>query len=73
MIDGDQRLLGNQRDRLCGGQPDDDAADQPGPRRGRDAVEHVEAQAGFAHRLGDDQVERLDMRARAAISGTTPP
>ncbi len=64
MIDRDQRLLGDQRDRLGGGEPDDDAADQPGPGGDRDAVELAERQPGIVHRLGDDHVERLDMGAR---------
>ena len=54
----------HQRDRLGGGQPDDDAADQSGPGRGRDAVDGVEVLAGVLHGLGDDAVERLDMGAR---------
>ena len=44
--------------------PDDHAADQPGPGGGGDAVEAGEAAPGLLHRLGDDQVERLDMGAR---------
>ena len=64
MIDRDQRLLADQRDGLGGGEPDDDAADQAGSGGGGDAVEAGEAHAGIRHRLGDDEVERLDMRAR---------
>jgi hypothetical protein len=43
VIDGDQRLLGDQRDRLRGGQAHDHAADQPRPGRRRDPVEHRES------------------------------
>ena len=64
MVDRDQRLLGDERDRFRRGQPHDHAADQAGPGGGRDAVELGEGFAGFAHRLGDDQIERLDVRAR---------
>ena len=65
----------HQRDRLRGGEPDDHAADQAGPGRGRDRVEVVEAHARLDQRPGDDRVERLDMGARgdlrhdAAIGG----
>ena len=45
MIDRDQRLLLDQRDRLGRGQPDDDAADQPGAGGGGDAVDGVEVDA----------------------------
>ncbi len=65
MIDGDQRLLGDQRDRLGGGQPDDDAADQararPRPRRRRDRRKLTFA-AIIA--LAMAMIEHLDMRAR---------
>ncbi len=64
MVDGDQRLLAHQGDRLGGGQSDDHAADQPGTGRGRDAVEVVEAAAGLAHRAADQEVEDLHMGAR---------
>ena len=67
VIDRDQRLLRHQRDRLGGGEPDDHAADQAGPGGGRDAVELAKVHAGFGHRLGDDQVERLDMGARGDL------
>ena len=67
VIDRDQRLLGYERDRLGGGEPDDHAADQPGPGGGRDPVELGEAHAGCGHRLGDDQVERFDMGARGDL------
>ena len=63
MVDRDQRLAHDQRHRLGGGQPDDDAADQPGAGGGGNAVDLVEAAARLLHRLGDDQVERLDMGA----------
>jgi hypothetical protein len=67
VVDGDQRLLGDQRDRLCGGEPDDDAADQPGAGRGRDAVERREGKLGLDHRLGDHEVEHLHVGARGNL------
>ena len=47
MIDRDQRLLADQRDRLGGGQADDDAADQSRPGGRGDAVDRVEAAPGL--------------------------
>ena len=67
MVDRDQRLVADQRDRLGGGQADDHAADQAGPGGGGNAVDLVEAVAGLAHRLGDDVVEHLDMGARGDL------
>ena len=40
----------HQRDRLCGGEPDDHAADQAGAGRGRDAVEGLEVMVRIDHR-----------------------
>ena len=57
----------DQRDRLGGGEPDDDAADQAGAGGGGDAVEVAEAHIGLDHRLGDDVVEHLDMGARGDL------
>ena len=51
MIDGDQRLVGDQRDRLGGGQPDDDTADQAGSCGGRDSVDGGDCLAGVAQGL----------------------
>jgi hypothetical protein len=64
MVDGDQRFLGDERDALGGGEADDDAADQPGAGRRRDAIEHAEACLRLEHRLGDDQVEHFHVGAR---------
>ena len=64
MIDRHQRLAGDQRNRLGGGQADDHTADQAGAGRGGHAVELVEADAGFGHGLADNVIQRLDMRAR---------
>ena len=63
MIDGDQRLVVHQRDRLGRGQPDDEPADQARPGGRGDAVERIEGKLRFRHRRGDDVVERLDMGA----------
>ena len=67
MIDRDQRLAADQSDRLGRGQSDDHAADQSGSGGRRDPVDRVKALAGVGHRLGDDAIERLDMRARGDL------
>ena len=68
MVDRDQRLVGDQRDRLGGGQADDHAADQararPRPRRRRCSSKLAPASAIA---LRDDAVERLDMGARGDL------
>jgi hypothetical protein len=63
MVDCGERLFVDQRDRLGRGQPDDDAADQSGPGGGRDPVDIGKRATGFDHRLGDDEIECLDMGA----------
>ena len=67
MVDRDQRLVVDQRDRLGGGEADDHAADQAGTGRGGDAVDLAEGLAGLGHRLADDAVQRLDMGARGDL------
>ena len=64
VVDRHQRLVGDHRDRLGGGQPDDDTADQARARGRRHAVDRADRKVGVRQRLGDDPVERLDMRAR---------
>ena len=63
MVDRDERLLGDERDRLGGGEADDHAADQAGTGCRRDPVERRERELRLDHRLRDDMVERLDVRA----------
>ena len=67
MIDGDQRLFLHEGDRLCRREADDETADQPRPRRRRDPVQIGETAARFSHRLGDQQIEHLHMRARGDL------
>ena len=64
VIDGEERRLAHERNRLRRGEADDDAADQPGAGRRRDAVDVGKAARGLAHRGRDDDVEHLDMGAR---------
>ena len=75
MVHGEKRLAGHERQRLRGGEPDEDAADQAGTRRRRDAVDVVERAVRLAQRPRDQPVDDLHMRARrdlrhdAAIGG----
>ena len=75
VVDGEQRLAGDERQRLGGGQPDQDAADQPRTGGRGDAVEIGEAQGRPVHGAPDQPVDHLHMRPRgdlgndAAIGG----
>ena len=48
----------------CRHRADDQPADQPGPGRGRDAVEIAEADAGFGQRAARSVVDMVEMRPR---------
>ena len=72
VVDRDQRLVADERDRLGGGQADDDAADQAGAGRGGDAVEPSNVTCASAIALAMTR-SSASTWARAAISGTTPP
>ena len=63
VIDRKQRLMVGQRDRLRGGQADDQAADQARAGSGGDAVQIAKRHLRFSHRLADDVIERLHMGA----------
>ena len=67
MVDRDQRRVVHHRDRLCGRQPDDHAADQAGARGGGDRRELRIADIGLLHRAIDDAVEQVDMGARGDL------
>ena len=67
MVDRHERLGGGERQRLAGGEPDDDAADQAGPGGGRDAVEIGEFHLRLGERPRDDRVDDLDMGARGDL------
>ena len=76
VVDGHQRLAGDERDRLRGGEPDEDAADQARAGRGGDAVELGErCNPALRKRPGNQAVDHLHMGARrdfrhhAAIAG----
>ena len=73
MIDRDQRLLADQRDRLGGGEADDHAADQSRSGGGGDAVEVGEAALPASAIALAMIMSSASTWARAAISGTTPP
>ena len=63
MIDRDERHAARERDGLPRGDPDDEPADQPGPRRGGDGIDRVPIEAGIGERLGDRCIQHLDMGA----------
>ena len=67
MVDRHQRFFVDQRDRLGSRQPDDHAADQPGPGGCGNAVEIGEAAFRLGHSLRDHRIERLDMGARGNL------
>ena len=75
MIDGDQRFLVDQRDRLGGGKADHDAADEAGAGGGGNAIEFGEGDTRGFQGAPDEHIERLDMgpggdfRHDAAIAG----
>ena len=75
MVDRDEGLSRHQRDRLGRGEADHDAADQPRPRRRRDAVDLGGLHAGALEGASHDPVDSLDMSSRrdlrhdAAIGG----
>ena len=64
VIDGDERLLVHHGDGLRRSEADDDAADQAGSGRRRDAVEGLEARARLRHGARDHEIERFDVGAR---------
>ena len=64
MIDREKGQAAARRERLAGHQPDQHAADQPGPGGGGDGVEIGKPQAGLVERPGDQTVQMLDMGAR---------
>ena len=73
VIDGDQRDLQRQRQRLGGRQPDDQGADQPGPRRHGDRAQ-IGAVMTPARRRASSIIGKIWRTcSRDAISGTTPP
>ena len=67
MVHGDEGQPARERDGLPRGDADDQPADQPRPSGCGDAVDLVEAETGFGHRLGDENIEQLDMGARGDL------
>ena len=73
MVHGEKGLAGDERQRLGGGEPDEDAADQPGTRGRGDAVDVVERAVRLVAAPAPTSRSTTSTCARAAISGTTPP
>ena len=63
MVDREEGHAEPERDRLPRRHADDQPADQPGPRRGRDAADRLEADPRLGHGLLDRHVEEIDMGA----------
>ena len=64
MIDRHERLGRGERQRLAGGQPDNDAADQAGAGRRRDPIEIAELHFRLVERARNDRVDDFDMGTR---------
>ena len=71
MIDGDERLVVREGQRLGGHDADHHAADQPRPARRGDAVEIGETDACLVERLRDQPVDPFEMRARGDLRHDT--
>ena len=61
VVDGDERLAYHHGQRLGGGHPHHDAADQPGAAGGGDGVHGRQRLAGLRQGLGDQPVQMLQM------------
>ena len=64
MVHGDEGEIARKGDGLPRGDADDQPADQAGAGGGGDTVDRVEAKASLGERLGDQNIEKLDMGAR---------
>ena len=74
VVDGEQRLAGDERQRLGGGQPDDARRrSAPGPAAAAMPSRSAKLQAGLVHGARATSRSITSTWARAAISGTTPP
>ena len=67
VVDGEQRLVVDGRNRLAGHEPDHDRPNQAGAGGGGHAVKLGETDLGFLHRAGDEAVEMLDVAARGDL------
>ena len=67
MVHGDEGQPARECDRLPSGDADDQPADQPRPSRCGDAVDLVPAETSFGQRLGNRNIEQLDMGARGDL------
>ena len=67
VVDPDERQATRPRDRLRGGDADEQRADQPRPLRHGDAVDVVERRARLGERLADDRRDELEVAARGNL------
>ena len=73
MVDGNQRLVQGEGQRLGVGDPDQERTRQAGALGDRDGVEIGEADAGFVPCAARTTGTILRRCSREASSGTTPP
>ena len=64
VVDRDERQPPRPRERLRGGEPDEQRADQPRPLRHGDAVDVVERRARLGERLADHRRDELEVAPR---------
>src|SRR6188768_1484800 len=67
MIDRDEGQPAAKRDCFACYHADDESADQPRARGGRDSVKRIEIEARLGERLLDRYIEQLDMGARGDL------
>ena len=75
VVDRDERQPAPPRERLRGGEPDEQRADQPGPWVTATALDVAERRARLAERLAHDRRDELEVAPRgdlgddAAVAG----
>ncbi len=67
VVDRHERQATRPRDRLRGGDADEQRADQPRPLRHGNAVDVVERRAGLGERLADDRRDELEVATRGNL------
>ncbi len=67
VIDRRERQLARGGESLCGGQPDEQRADETGALRGGDQLELIEPDGGLLQRALHDRVDDLEVMARGDL------